>query len=65
MNPELGHKLYIEIEPDDQNAYDEALQRGSIAELKSVLLSNANSEQRALIEELLPPDLVYSAEEDA
>ncbi|MEO1407647.1 MAG: hypothetical protein AAFV54_14325 [Pseudomonadota bacterium] len=58
MSAELEHKLYLEIRPEDENAYKEAVRRGSIAELKAVLLAAAGPEQQDLLEKLLPPDLI-------
>ncbi|MEM6898828.1 MAG: hypothetical protein AAF583_03510 [Pseudomonadota bacterium] len=64
MSEELENKLYLEIEPVDENAFAEAVQRGSIAELKSVLLASADAEQRDLVEKLLPPELVATDRDD-
>ncbi|MEO0883856.1 MAG: hypothetical protein AAFY34_14160 [Pseudomonadota bacterium] len=65
MVSELEDRLFIKIQPEDQDAYEQAVQRGSIAELKSALLASASSaEQIELIDQLLPPDLVISEDGD-
>ena len=64
MSSELEDKLILEIQPVDEDAFAQAVRRGSIAELKSVLLASADAEQKALLEQLLPPDLVASDRDD-
>ncbi|MEM9669211.1 MAG: hypothetical protein AAF950_09835 [Pseudomonadota bacterium] len=60
MATELSHELRIDIPPDQQDAYVEAVRSGRVADLKAILLEAANENQRQMIEEILPPDLVDS-----
>ncbi|MEL6324408.1 MAG: hypothetical protein AAGJ29_02855 [Pseudomonadota bacterium] len=52
--------LEIDVPAEDRIAYDNAVESGSIAALKAVLLSICKPEDRALVETLLPAQLLLS-----